>query len=50
MLYEVITIVSLDDTAVGLEIAEKVKIKVARSNIAGLVNGNEAAAKAKEKN
>ncbi len=44
------TIVSLDDTAVGLEIAEKVKIKVARSNIAGLVNGNEAAAKAKEKN
>lgn len=44
------TIVSLDDTTIGLEIAEKVKIKVARSNIGGLISDNEAAATPKEKN
>lgn len=44
------TIVSLDDTTIGLEIAEKVKIKVARSNIAALVSDKDAAAKSKEKN
>lgn len=48
------TIVSLDDATVGLEIAEKVKIKVSRPNIAGLVNENKAGendaqAKSKEK-
>jgi len=44
------TIVSLDDTTIGLEIAEKVKIKVARPNIAVLVSDKDAAAKSKEKN
>ncbi len=44
------TIISLDDTTIGLEIAEKVKIKVARSNIAGLVSDNDAQGKSKEKN
>ena len=41
------TIISLDDTTIGLEIAEKVKIKVARSNIAGLISDNESQAKSK---
>ena len=41
------TIISLDDTTIGLEIAEKVKIKVARSNIAGLISDNEPQAKSK---
>ena len=44
------TIVSLDDTTLGLEIAEKVKIKVARGNIASLISDNEAATKSKENN
>ena len=44
------TIISLDDTTLGLEIAEKVKIKVARSNIAGLVSDNDTQAKSNEKN
>ena len=44
------TIISLDDTTVGLEIAEKVKIKVARANVAGLIKDNDAAAKSKENN
>ena len=44
------TIVSLDDTTVGLEIAEKVKIKVARGNIGGLITDNGIQAKPKEKN
>jgi len=44
------TIISLDDTTIGLEIAEKVKIKVARSNIAGLVSDNDTQAKSNEKN
>ncbi|WP_321493206.1 preprotein translocase subunit YajC [uncultured Desulfobacter sp.] len=42
------TIVSLDDNTVGLEIAEKVKIKVARGNIGGLMKDNESQAKSKE--
>ena len=41
------TIISLDDTTIGLEIAEKVKIKVARGNIAGLISDNEPQAKSK---
>nr|WP_319491494.1 preprotein translocase subunit YajC [uncultured Desulfobacter sp.] len=44
------TIVSLDDTTVGLEIAEKVKIKVARGNIGGLITDNGIQEKPKEKN
>lgn len=44
------TIVSMDESTIGLEIAEKVKIKVARANIAALISDNEAAAKSKEKN
>ncbi|MDD4273124.1 MAG: preprotein translocase subunit YajC [Desulfobacter postgatei] len=44
------TIVSMDDTTLGLEIAEKVKIKVARANIAALISDNEAATKPKENN
>ncbi|MCG8617806.1 MAG: preprotein translocase subunit YajC [Desulfobacterales bacterium] len=43
------TILNLDDTTIGLEIAEKVKIKISRGNVAALVSDNEAAPK-KEKN
>lgn len=43
------TIVSLDDTTIGLEIAEKVKIKISRGNVAALISDNEAAQKSKEK-
>ena len=43
------TIISLDDTTIGLEIAENVKIKVSRPNIAGLITDNDAQAKSKEK-
>ncbi|WP_320040815.1 preprotein translocase subunit YajC [uncultured Desulfobacter sp.] len=43
------TILGLDDTTIGLEIAEKVKIKVARGNIAGLVSDIEGSAKSQEK-
>ncbi len=35
------TITSLDESSVGVEIAEKVKIKVARGNIAMVLSGNE---------
>ena len=41
------TIVSLDDTIIGLEIAEKVKIKISRANVGGLIRDNEPAAKTK---
>lgn len=41
------TIVSLDDNSVGLEIAEKVKIKVIRGNIAALHSKDENANKDK---
>jgi len=44
------TIVSIDDTTIGLEIAEKVKIKVSRGNVGGLISENEAQTKSKEKN
>jgi len=44
------TIVSIDETTLGLEIAEKVKIKVARGNIASLISDKEAATKSKENN
>ncbi len=39
------TITSLDESSVGVEIAEKVKIKVARGNIAMVLSGNETAKK-----
>jgi len=32
------TIISLDDTTIGLEIAEKVKIKITRGNVAAVVS------------
>jgi preprotein translocase subunit YajC len=32
------TIISIDDTTIGLEIAEKVKIKITRGNVAALVS------------
>ncbi len=37
------TITTLDESTVGVEIAEKVKIKVARGNIAMVLSGNETA-------
>jgi len=43
------TIASLDDTTLGLEIAEKVKIKVSRGNVAALISENEPAQKSKDK-
>ncbi|WDP88595.1 MAG: preprotein translocase subunit YajC [Desulfobacter sp.] len=43
------TITSLDDTTLGIEIAEKVKIKISRGNVAALVTENEPAQKSKEK-
>ncbi len=33
------TIISIDDTTIGLEIAEKVKIKITRGNVAAVVSG-----------
>ena len=39
------TITSVDDTTVGVEIAESVKIKLGRGNIAMVVSGNETAKK-----
>jgi preprotein translocase subunit YajC len=36
------TILNLDDTTIGLEIAEKVKIKVSRGNVAAVVSDTEA--------
>ncbi|MCP4671422.1 MAG: preprotein translocase subunit YajC [Desulfobacula sp.] len=32
------TIISLDDTTIGLEIAEKVKIKITRGNVAAIAS------------
>lgn len=32
------TIISIDDTTIGLEIAEKVKIKISKGNVAILIN------------
>jgi preprotein translocase subunit YajC len=43
------TIISIDDTTIGLEIAEKVKIKLSRGNVAGLVSDAEAAVKSEKK-
>lgn len=43
------TIQSLDDATVGLEIAEKVKIKVTRGNIAALVSDTQVSKKEDQK-
>ncbi|MCG8635474.1 MAG: preprotein translocase subunit YajC [Desulfobacterales bacterium] len=43
------TILSLDDTTISLEIAEKVKIKISRGNVAALVSDNESAQKKEKK-
>jgi len=32
------TIISIDDSTIGLEIAEKVKIKITRGNVAAVVS------------
>ena len=43
------TITTLDETTVGVEIAEKVKIKVGRGNIAMVITGNQPAQKDEKK-
>lgn len=43
------TIASLDDTTIGLEIAEKIKIKISRGNVAALISDTETAQKSKDK-
>ena len=42
------TIQSIDDTTIGLEIAEKVKIKVTRGNVAAVISDHQAAGKKEE--
>lgn len=39
------TIYSIDDTTIGLEIADKVKIKIARGNVAMVISGADNPAK-----
>jgi preprotein translocase subunit YajC len=43
------TITSIDDTTIGLEIAEKVKIKLSRGNVAATVSEAETAVKPDKK-
>jgi len=43
------TIQSIDDTTIGLEIAEKVKIKISRGNVAAVISGGDAAPKEDKK-
>ena len=43
------TIVSIDDTTIGLEIAEKVKIKISRGNVAAQITDNDSAQKPEKK-
>ncbi|MCP4022768.1 MAG: preprotein translocase subunit YajC [Desulfobacteraceae bacterium] len=43
------TIQSIDDTTVGLEIAEKVKIKISRGNVAAVISDNESSQKEDKK-
>lgn len=43
------TIVSIDDTTIGLEIAEKVKIKISRGNVAASISDNDSAQKSDTK-
>ncbi len=42
------TIISIDDTTIGLEIAEKVKIKITRGNVAAVVSDAETVQKEKK--
>jgi preprotein translocase subunit YajC len=44
------TIVSIDDTTIGLEISEKVKIKISRGNVAALITDADSAQKSDKKN
>ncbi|MBU0972468.1 MAG: preprotein translocase subunit YajC [Proteobacteria bacterium] len=43
------TIQSIDDTTIGLEIAEKVKIKISRGNVAALIADIDSAQKSEKK-
>jgi len=43
------TIQSIDDTTIGLEISEKVKIKISRGNVAAVISDNEPAQKSDKK-
>jgi preprotein translocase subunit YajC len=43
------TIQSIDDTTIGLEIAEKVKIKISRGNVAAVLSDTEAVQKENKK-
>ena len=43
------TIASIDDTTIGLEIAEKVKIKISRGNVAAQITDNDSAPKLEKK-
>ncbi|WP_457554104.1 preprotein translocase subunit YajC [Desulfobacula sp.] len=43
------TIQSIDDTTIGLEIAEKVKIKISRGNVAAVISDAEAVKKEDKK-
>jgi preprotein translocase subunit YajC len=43
------TILSLDESTIGLEIAEKVKIKISRGNVAGVLSDVEAVTKENKK-
>jgi preprotein translocase subunit YajC len=43
------TIVAIDDTTIGLEIAEKVKIKISRGNVAAQISDNDSAQKSDTK-
>ena len=43
------TILSIDDTTIGLEIAEKVKIKISRGNVAAVISDSEAVQKEDKK-
>ncbi len=43
------TILSIDDTTISLEIAEKVKIKISRGNVAALITDKEPAQKKEKK-
>ncbi len=43
------TITTIDDTTIGLEIAEKVKIKVSRGNVAAVVSEPDAAVRSEKK-
>jgi len=43
------TIQSIDDTTIGLEIAEKIKIKISRGNVAAVISDTKAAKKEDKK-